>query len=102
MAEFLDRYGSEDQCEAALFAARWPQGWRCPSCDCPWYSSFLREGRRYWQCGAYRHQSTLTSGTIFEATKVSVRSRPFFPVETATPTMVSTTNGSGHHETREP
>jgi hypothetical protein len=30
---------------------------------------------------------------------VSVRSGPSFPVETATLTMVSTTNGSGHHET---
>ena len=26
MAEFVDRYGSEDKCEAALVAARWPQG----------------------------------------------------------------------------
>ena len=30
--------------------------------------------------------------------QVSVRSGPSFPVETATLTMVSTTNGSGHHE----
>ena len=72
MAEFLDRYGSEDKCEAALFAARWPQGWRCPVCECPWYSSFMREGRRYWQCSAHRHQSTLISGTIFEATKLAL------------------------------
>ena len=68
MGEFLERYGSEDKCEAALFAARWPHGWRCPSCDCPWSTSFMREGRRYWQCSARRHQSTLISGTIFEAT----------------------------------
>jgi ketosteroid isomerase-like protein len=33
---------------------------------------------------------------------VSVRSGPSFPVEAAPLTMVSTTNGSGHHETREP
>ena len=72
MAEFLERYGSEDKCEAALFAARWPDGWRCPSCDCPWYTSFMREGRRYWQCTARRHQSTLISGTVFEATKLGL------------------------------
>jgi len=70
MAEFFERYGSEAQCEAALFAARWPSGWRCPSCECPWSSSFVREGRRYWQCSAQRHQSTLTSGTVLEATKL--------------------------------
>ena len=32
MAEFLDRYGSEAQCEAALVAARWPDGFVCPAC----------------------------------------------------------------------
>jgi hypothetical protein len=73
MAEFFERYGSEEQCEAALFAARWPAGWRCPSCDCPWSSSFVREGRRYWQCSAGRHQSSLTSGTVFAATKLPLK-----------------------------
>jgi hypothetical protein len=29
MAEFVNRYGSEDQCEAVLMAARWPEGFRC-------------------------------------------------------------------------
>jgi hypothetical protein len=73
MAEFFERYGSEAQCEAALFAARWPQSWRCPSCQCPWYSSFVRAGRRYWQCSAHRHQSSLISGTVFEATKLPLK-----------------------------
>ncbi len=73
MAEFFERYGSEDQCEAALFAARWPSGWRCPRCECAWHSSFVREGRRYWQCSAHGHQSSLTSGTVFEATKLPLK-----------------------------
>jgi hypothetical protein len=73
MAEFFERYGTEGQCEAALFAARWPSGWRCPRCDCTWSRSFVRDGRRYWQCSAHGHQSTLTSGTVFEATKLPLR-----------------------------
>ena len=73
MAEFFERYGSEEQCEAALFAARWPSGWRCPPCECAWSSSFVREGRRYWQCSAHAHQSSLTSGTVFEATKLPLK-----------------------------
>ena len=32
MAEFLERYGSDEQCEAALIAARWPSGFACPAC----------------------------------------------------------------------
>ena len=27
--EFLRHYGTEEQCEAALFTSRWPQGWKC-------------------------------------------------------------------------
>ena len=32
MPEFLDRYGSEEHCEQALIAARWPSGFACPAC----------------------------------------------------------------------
>jgi len=70
MTQFLDRYGSEDQCEAALIAARWPQGFACPACGGGVNSSFRREGRRYWQCSACRHQCSVISGTIFESTKL--------------------------------
>ena len=70
MSEFYERYGTETQCEAALFASRWPSGWRCPVCQCASSSSFLRNGRRYWQCSAHHHQSTLISSTVFEATKL--------------------------------
>ncbi len=70
MTQFLDRYGSEDKCEAALIAARWPQGFACPACGSGTNSSFRREGRRYWQCSACRHQCSVISGTIFESTKL--------------------------------
>ena len=32
MAEFLDRYSSEDKCEAALVVSRRPRGFVCPVC----------------------------------------------------------------------
>lgn len=70
MTEFLDRYGSEDKCEAALVAARWPQGFACPACGSGVHGVFVRDGRRYWQCGSCRHQCSVISGTIFEATKL--------------------------------
>lgn len=70
MAEFLERYGSEDRCEAAVAASRWPQGFRCPACAASAHSSFVRHGRRYWQCSACRHQCSAISGTIFAATKL--------------------------------
>jgi predicted amidophosphoribosyltransferase len=49
MAEFMDRYGTQAQCEAALAAARWPEGFVCPACNSAASSSFRRDGRLYWQ-----------------------------------------------------
>ena len=70
MAEFMARYGSDDSCEAALIESRWPEGFVCPSCGCGHSSSFRREGRLYFQCTGCRHQCSVISGTIFEATKL--------------------------------
>ncbi len=71
MPEFLARYGSESQCQAALQAARWPQGFVCPACGATAArTSFLRGRLRLWQCAACAHQCSLLSGTIFESTKL--------------------------------
>jgi transposase-like protein len=70
MAEFMEKYGSDDQCEAALIESRWPQGFACPSCGGEHSSSFRREGRLYFQCSACRYQCSVISGTVFEATKL--------------------------------
>lgn len=70
MVEFMNRYGSEAQCEAALEAMRWPQGIRCPDCDHEGHTIFHRDGMKYWQCRACHGQTTLIAGTIFQATKL--------------------------------
>jgi hypothetical protein len=70
MQEFIDRYGSVEQCEQALMSWRWPQGFVCPACGSEVYSSFRRGTLLYLQCTACRHQCSLISGTIFEATKL--------------------------------
>ena len=70
MTEFMDHYGSEDQCEAALVASRWPDGFACPRCGCDQSNAFRRGGLLYFQCVLCRHQSSVISGTIFEASKL--------------------------------
>jgi transposase-like protein len=70
MSEFVERYGTEDKCEAALLQARWPDGFVCPVCGEREHSSFLADGRRYWQCAHCRAQTTLQSGTLFHASKL--------------------------------
>lgn len=71
MRDFQSRYGSEEQCESALFAARWPQGWRCSRCDCS--RSFVTQngsGRRLWECLICGYQSSSIVGTVLEHTKL--------------------------------
>jgi ribosomal protein L37AE/L43A len=74
MAEFLEQYGSDDKCEAALITSRWPQGFACPVCGGPASCPFRREGRLYWQCASCRHQCSVISGTVFESTKLPLTS----------------------------
>ncbi len=70
MAKFMELYGSDDKCEMALVESRWPDGFSCPACSGSQHSSFRREGRLYFQCVGCRHQCSVISGTIFEATKL--------------------------------
>ena len=72
MPEFFERYGNEAQCQAALQAARWPRGFACPKCGGAARTQFFRGGLPYWQCGACAHQTSLISGTMFEASKLSL------------------------------
>ncbi len=70
IAEFMERYGTEEKCHAALVASRWPTGLVCPECGCTRHGPFERKGLRYWQCSAGRAQTTVTCGTIFQSTKL--------------------------------
>lgn len=70
MPEFLELYGTEAKCQAALEAARWPSGFKCPACSGPARTTFVRNALRYWQCAHCAQQCSLISGTVFEATKL--------------------------------
>ena len=41
LIEFNRRYGTDNQCHAALIAMRWPDGFVCPHC----------KGRKHSYCG---------------------------------------------------
>ena len=71
-AEFDRRYGSEEQCRAAVVKWRWPDGFVCPECGGRRHS--LVKTRALYQCTTCRRQTSLTAGTIFAATKLSLRS----------------------------
>jgi hypothetical protein len=83
MPEFLQRFGTEAQCQAALQVERWPNGFVCPGCGGAARTHFVRGGLPYWQCAACQHQCSLISGTVFEASKLPL-SRWFLAMQLLT------------------
>jgi hypothetical protein len=70
LPEFLQDYGTEAQCELALEAVRWPEGFRCPRCNGAAHC-VVRDGvRKVLQCTTCRHQASLIAGTVFQGTKL--------------------------------
>ena len=62
MPVFLERYGTESQCEAALEHARWPSGFRCPCCDGAAYSRARANPFAFFSAKTCRHQTSLIAG----------------------------------------
>lgn len=67
LSDFLAQYGTEAQCEQALFGWRWPEGFVCPECG---HSGHCVLGRGLFQCHRCRRQTSLTAGTLFAGTKL--------------------------------
>jgi hypothetical protein len=68
--EFLTHFGTESQCADAIRRSRWPDGFRCPRCAGAQHYVVGHGARKLFQCGACRHQTSLTAGTLMEHTKL--------------------------------
>jgi transposase-like protein len=73
LLEFMELYGSEEQCIQALFKQRWPEGFRCPRCSGDQAYRVSTAGRPLFQCHACRFQASLTTGTLMQDTKLALR-----------------------------
>jgi transposase-like protein len=64
-----DGLDSEEECARLLYAARWPNGFRCPLCGGS--RAYRIDGRRLplFECADCRRQTSLTAGTIFEKSR---------------------------------
>ncbi|WP_366526167.1 transposase [Geothrix sp.] len=67
LREFLEDCGREDTCGNALIRARYPEGFVCPECGSTGHYCLVR-GQS--QCQDYRKQTSPTTGTIFQGTKL--------------------------------
>lgn len=67
-SEFLEHYGTEEQCFDALYRWRWPNGFRCPHCNHDRYCQLTH--RKLLQCNRCRRQTSVTAGSDFDSTKL--------------------------------
>jgi hypothetical protein len=69
--QFLAFFPDEAACVRYLEALSWPHGFECPNCGAagpPW-----RGSRRRLVCRACGHQTSVTAGTLFQATRTPLR-----------------------------
>ncbi len=70
LREFEDRFATEEACGKYVAGLRWPNGFRCPRCG---GASAWQTARGLFRCQACDHKVSITAGTIFQDTHLSLR-----------------------------
>ena len=71
LPDFMEKYGTDEQCFDALYQWRWPEGFVCPNCG--GRKSCQLTTRKLQQCNHCHHQTSITADTIFSSTKLPLR-----------------------------
>jgi len=69
LGELDEHYGTESACREYLEQIRWPDGFVCPHCS---GRRVWRTDRGLWMCGDCGSQTSVTAGTIFQGTRISM------------------------------
>lgn len=68
LPQFISRFSNEEACLQAIFDAKWPRGFICPKCE---HNDYYRlHSRRSVECACCGTQTSITSGTMFERTRI--------------------------------
>ena len=70
LSQFQERFGTEEQCRQAVIDWRWPKGFVCPACGCCDHAIVGK--RRLYLCHGCRRQTSVTAGTVFENSLLSL------------------------------
>src|SRR5436309_15402062 len=70
LPKLIVEFGSDEKCSARLTELRWPNGVTCPRCQSKSVSTIAERGQ--YDCNACRYQFSVTSGTIFHDTHLSL------------------------------
>lgn len=71
LIELLERFPDEESCRQHLIAMRWPEGVKCPRCECQRVSALPK--RKQWTCLGCRYRFSATTGTIFHKSHIRLR-----------------------------
>ena len=66
--DWQEKFSSADKCMAHLAKLRWPNGFQCPQCGHD-HGYCWKQHDRY-ECASCHRQTSVTSGTLFHATKL--------------------------------
>ncbi len=69
LLELERRFSREEACAEYLAALRWPGGWVCPRCA---GAEAWRVRRDRWRCAQCRYEMSVTAGTIFQDSHLSL------------------------------
>ena len=70
LLDWQKRYGTEEACAQALTQQRWPEGFRCPRCGHD--HGYVISTRHSYECSKCHYQTSLTAGTLFHSTNLSL------------------------------
>ena len=70
LLKFQKRFPDEEACFDYFFNVRWPTGFECPKCGHNEYYQIVR--RKLFQCKKCSYQASVTAGTVFHRTKLSL------------------------------
>jgi transposase-like protein len=68
--DLIKQYQSEEDCLQAIQKMRWPNGFVCSHCK--HNKGYRLHGRRVIQCVLCKKQTSITAGTIFHKTRISL------------------------------
>ncbi len=71
LPELIDKLHSDESCRKYLEKIRWPRGVKCPACGDKSISRIVK--RQVFECNKCRRQFSVTSGTIFHDSHLSLR-----------------------------
>jgi transposase-like protein len=69
LMEFERQFRDDESCRDYLARIRWPDGFVCPRCR---HGTAWATKRGLWVCRKCRHQTSVTVGTIFQDTRLSL------------------------------